>query len=109
MINTSNINPTNNPLPNNYSTNAFGGYAMGTSVCDNSVSFNQFINTIEIKGKMILNGQDLEERLNTIEKVLLLPERNVILEEKYPKLKKMHDAYIAQLEKYSSWHALTKE
>lgn len=59
--------------------------------------------TLEVKGKMVLNGQDLEERLKTIEKVLAIPERDVILEAKYPSLKKKFDEYINALEKYRTF------
>lgn len=58
---------------------------------------------------MVLNGQDLEERLKTIEEVLHIPERDVILEEKYPKLKKMYDDYIRTLKKYRTWGGLKGE
>ena len=61
---------------------------------------------LEVKGKMILNGLDLEERLNTIEKVLAIPERDVKLECKHPKLKKMYDDYIKALAKYRTWDAI---
>lgn len=61
---------------------------------------------LEVKGKIIHNGQDLEERLNTIEKVLMIPERDVKLEAKHPKLKKLYDAYIKELEKYRTWERL---
>ncbi len=59
--------------------------------------------TLEVKGKMVLNGQDLEERLKTIEKVLAIPERDVTLEAKYPSLKKKFDDYINALEKYKTF------
>jgi hypothetical protein len=65
--------------------------------------------TIEVKGNMVINGVDLEERLKTIEKVLLIPERDAILEKKYPKLKKMHDEYIAALGKYRTFEAIKGE
>ena len=58
---------------------------------------------LEVKGRMVLNGQDVEERLNTIEKVLQIPERDVKLEKKHPKLKKLYDQYINELEKYRTW------
>ena len=45
--------------------------------------------TIEVKGNMVINGRALEERLNTIEKVLCFPDRDVKLEKKHPKLKKL--------------------
>ena len=65
--------------------------------------------SLEVKGRMILNGVDLEERLNTIEKVLSIPERDVRIEEKHPKLKKLYDEYIAALGKYRTFEAIKGE
>jgi hypothetical protein len=48
----------------------------------------------------------LEERLDTIEKVLQIPERDAILEKKHPKLKKLYDEYIAALGKYRTFEAI---
>ena len=62
--------------------------------------------SLEVKGRMILNGVDLEERLNTIEKVLSIPERDVKIEEKHPKLKKLYNEYIAALGKYRTFEAI---
>jgi hypothetical protein len=62
--------------------------------------------TLEVKGNLVINGVDLEERLKTIEKVLLIPERDVILEKKHPKLKKLYDEYIAALGKYRTFEAI---
>ena len=61
---------------------------------------------LEVKGKMIINGKDLEERLDVIEKVLQIPERDVKLEKKHPKLKKLYDEYIAALGKYRTFEAI---
>jgi len=61
---------------------------------------------LEVKGNVIINGQDLEERLKTIEKVLTIPERDVKLEAKHPKLKKMYDDYIKELSKYRMWESI---
>jgi hypothetical protein len=61
---------------------------------------------LEVKGRMVINGVDLEERLKTIEKVLQIPERDVKLEAKYPKLKKMYDDYIKALAKYRTFEAI---
>ena len=61
---------------------------------------------LEVKGRMVVNGRDLEERLNTIEKVLQIPERDVILERKHPKLKKLYDEYINELSKYRMWDSI---
>jgi len=65
--------------------------------------------SLEVKGKIIHNGQDLEERLTTIEKVLMIPERDVTLEAKYPKLKKMYEEYIKELSKARMWQSLKGE
>lgn len=67
---------------------------------------NQNPASLEVKGKMIINGQDLEERLDTIEKVLAIPERDVKLEKKHPKLKKLYDEYITALGKYRTWESI---
>jgi hypothetical protein len=63
---------------------------------------------LEVKGRMVLNGRDLEERLNTIEKVLMIPERDVKLEANYPLLKQKYDDYINTLSKYRMWEELKK-
>jgi hypothetical protein len=65
--------------------------------------------TIEVKGNMVINGRDLEERLDTIEKVLQIPERDVKLEKKHPKLKKLYDEYINALGKYRTFEAIKGE
>lgn len=62
--------------------------------------------SLEVKGRMVINGKDLEERLDTIEKVLQIPERDVKLEKKHPKLKKLYDQYIHELEKYRTWERI---
>jgi len=62
--------------------------------------------SIDVKGRMVINGIDLEERLDTIEKVLQIPERDVKLEKKHPKLKKLYDEYIHALGKYRTFDAL---
>ena len=61
---------------------------------------------LEVKGRVVINGVDLEERLRNIEKVLLIPERDVKLESKYPKLKKLYDEYMAALGKYRTFESL---
>jgi hypothetical protein len=61
---------------------------------------------LEVKGRVVINGRDLEERLDTIEKVLQIPERDVKLEAKHPKLKKLYDEYIAALGKYRTFESI---
>lgn len=65
--------------------------------------------TLEVTGNVVINGQDLEERLKTIEKVLMIPERDVILEKKHPKLKKLYNDYITALGKYRTFEAIKGE
>jgi hypothetical protein len=62
--------------------------------------------TVDIKGNLVINGRDLEERLDTIEKVLQIPKRDVKLEKKHPKLKKLYDEYIHALGKYRTFEAI---
>ena len=62
--------------------------------------------TLNVKGKVVINGIDLEERLKTIEKVLNIPERDAIMEAKYPSLKKKYDEYINLLGKYRTFEAI---
>ena len=64
---------------------------------------------LEVKGSVVINGVDLDERLKTIERVLAIPERDVILERKHPKLKEMYEEYINALAKYRTWESLKGE
>ena len=73
---------------------------------DNVMIVKQDPASLEVKGRMVINGRDLEERLDTIEKVLQIPERDVILEKKHPKLKKLYDEYIHALGKYRTFEAI---
>jgi hypothetical protein len=77
-----------------------------TSIADNLLVAKNNPPELEVKGRMVINGRDLEERLDTIEKVLQIPERDVILEKKHPKLKKLYDEYIAALGKYRTFEAI---
>jgi len=62
--------------------------------------------SLEVKGKVVINGLDLEERLNIIERVLQIPERDATMETKYPSLKKKFDEYINTLEKYRTFERI---
>jgi predicted transcriptional regulator len=84
-----------------YSYTNSAGYSIGPSV-----HVTQDPASLVVKGKIIHNGIDLEERLKTIEKVLMIPERDVKLEKNYPKLKKLYDDYITELSKVRMWESL---
>jgi hypothetical protein len=82
-------------------------WTTGTTVPNETIRINQTNPpTVDIKGNVVINGRDLEERLITIEKVLTIPERDVILEKKHPKLKKLYDEYIHALAKYRTFEAI---
>jgi hypothetical protein len=95
------------------STGTNTGWTTGTSVAnpyDAVMKINQTSPpTIDVKGNMVINGRDLEERLKTIEKVLNIPERDVTLEHKHPKLKELYDEYINALGKYRTFEAIKGE
>ena len=84
-----------------YTTTNASGYTLGEHV-----KINNNPASLEVKGNLVINGRDLEERLQTIERVLMIPERDIELEKEFPKLKKAYDDYIKQLEKYRTWKRL---
>ena len=111
------INNTSVPIVT-YATNTTAGQFLtsgsnGTTWANSTVGTNPALTIkqtnppeLEVKGRMVINGRDLEERLDTIERVLTIPERDVILEKKHPKLKKLYDEYINELSKYKMWHSI---
>jgi hypothetical protein len=88
-----------------------GTWAVGNTTIstDPVLTINGDKTSLDVRGKMILNGQDLEERLSVIEKVLQIPERDAKLESKHPKLKKLYDEYIKELSKARMWESLKGE
>ena len=95
-----------------YTTNGTGttNWATTSSPYDTVMKISQTSPaTLEVKGNMVINGIDLEERLKTIEQVLTIPERDVKLEAKHPKLKKLYDEYIHALAKYRTFEAIKGE
>ena len=114
------INNTSVPIVT-YATNTTAGQFLtsgsnGTTWANSTVGTNPALTIkqtnppeLEVKGRMVINGRDLEERLDTIEKVLHIPERDVILEKKHPKLKKLYDEYIHALGKYRTFEAIKGE
>jgi len=106
-------------LPNQVLTTGTNGLSWGTVGSNGSYSIQQPYDSVmkingnpaslEVSGKVVINGLDLEERLKTIEKVLMIPERDAKMEAKYPSLKKKYDEYIKQLEKYRMWDSIKGE
>jgi hypothetical protein len=88
-------------------TNGSNGMSWSTGTVNPAITVKQTNPPeLEVKGRMVINGRDLEERLETIEKVLCIPERDVKLEKKHPKLKKLYDDYINALGKYRTFEAI---
>ena len=100
--------PTTTATSNQFLTATSNGSAWTNTASTVMVIKNEPA-TLEVKGNLVINGRDLEERLNTIEKVLQIPERDVKLEAKHPKLKELYDAYIHALGKYRTWDAIKGE
>lgn len=81
----------------NYSLRNITGYRSYPTTGDNKTP------TLEIDGSILINGKDLEKRLATIENMLMIPERDILLEKKYPKLKKKYTEYMKLLSSYRMW------
>ena len=107
---TNNMNTVSTAISGQFLTTSTNGTTFTTATTtpyDSVMKINQTNPpTIEVKGTMVINGRNLEERLNTIEKVLQIPERDVKLEAKHPKLKKLYDEYITALGKYRTFEAI---
>jgi hypothetical protein len=96
---------TTNTTAGQFLTSGSNGTAWSNPT-DTVLKVNQSPPELEVKGRVVINGRDLEERLNTIERVLTIPERDVILEKKHPKLKKLYNEYIHALAKYRTFEAI---
>jgi len=93
-----------NPPPNNFVSN--NGQPIMTVPHGEQTVVLEKSATLEVKGTVVINGVDLEERLKIIERVLAIPERDATMEAKYPSLKKKFDDYINSLEKYRTFERI---
>ncbi len=59
-----------------------------------------------ITSPLEVNGRDILKELDEMRDALLLLKRDVNMEEKYPKLKELKDAYERALEKYKTFDAI---
>ena len=60
----------------------------------------------KVDGNFEVQGRDVLAELDEMRDVLMLLNRDVDMEAKYPKLKEIKDAYEAQLEKYKTFDTL---
>jgi hypothetical protein len=128
MTNIYNTKLTSTTLPSNYSISGSNGYAGITTASRTNANFQSSNSkpiltiphgeekmvlekdaTLEVKGTVKINGIDLEERLNIIERILMIPKRDATLEDKYPSLKKKFNDYINTLEKYQTFEHIKGE
>jgi hypothetical protein len=64
---------------------------------------------LNVKGTIVMNGEDLSKRLERIETLLNIPSRDVEMEKEFPKLKHLWEEYNLELEKYKTWKRLNSE
>lgn len=91
--------------PNTSFTNANGKALMTIPYGEDKIVLDEKA-SLEVRGKVKINGVDLDERLKTIEQVLQIPTRDAIMEAKYPKLKKLYEEYTKELAKLTTWEKL---
>jgi len=108
MSNTSKIVPQTVSISNANVTSTIS-YGQLSSAADCLMTVKDGSGALEVKGNIVMNGRDLEDRLSTIEQVLMIPERDVKLEKQYPKLAKMYEDYIKELAKTRMWQTLKGE
>jgi hypothetical protein len=70
-------------------------------ITNDSRTFNE-----ETSSNLTVNGRDILQELDEIRNTLMLLSRDVNMEEKYPKLKELKDAYDRQLVIYQTWDAV---
>ncbi len=95
---------------------AIGGSGSGgllTSNSSNGISWNITQPAINVQPSITkittpleVNGRDILKELDEMRDALLLLKRDVNMEEKYPKLKELKDAYERALEKYKTFDAI---
>lgn len=108
-------------MKNNFSRTTCTDVALTTSLINSStissVPFNTIQNasgnevvripfdeaTLDVKGRIKLNGEYLDERLERIETMLDIPVRDFEIENEFPRLKAIWEEYNRELEKYKTW------
>jgi len=62
--------------------------------------------SVKVNGKLIINGEDINDRLKRIEDMLHIPQRDVIMEEKYNSLKQLWKEYTETLDAIKTWETI---
>ena len=108
VFTTTGSNGTTWASPNTHFTSSTGNSVMTIPFGEDKIQIDKKA-TLEVNGTVMINGMDLDERIKTIEKVLCIPQRDVIMENKYPKLKALYDEYMHELAKYQTWENIKGE
>ena len=92
------------PLSTVLTNQAFG------SISSNSVLTvsNNPQPTLKVVGDLEVNGRDILKELDEIREMLSLLQRDIDMENKYPKLKEIKDKYEQALEKYKTFDIIKK-
>jgi hypothetical protein len=113
--NTPIFNSTQNYNPNNYTyasgsittTNTGIGAISSTSIADAKITIDGGENgSMRVDVPLLVNGRDVMKEIDEMRDALLLLKRDVDMESKYPKLKKIKDEYEAALSKYKTFDAI---
>ena len=108
-------NSTQNYNPSNYTyasgsittTNTGIGAISSTSVADAKITIDGGENgSMRVDVPLLVNGRDVMKEIDEMRDALLLLKRDVDMETKYPKLKKIKDEYEAALAKYTTFDTL---
>jgi hypothetical protein len=73
---------------------------------NNGNSVLEIEESVKVTGKLVINGEDICERLARIEDMLHIPQRDVIMEQKYEKLKTLWQEYNETLEAIKTWETI---
>jgi hypothetical protein len=82
------------------------GQTVWSTITSGGVTETKAIDTLEVTNDIIINSESLNSRLKRIELVLNIPTRDLVLEKKYPQLKKIWEQYNSELEKLKSWETI---
>lgn len=96
--------------PTNWASNS--SYQIGTSTgayCGGGPIGTTSSPSLTVNGKIILNGESLDERLTRIENLLYIPQRDIELEKKYERLRDAWAAYQEALDGCKNWEILKRD
>jgi hypothetical protein len=78
-----------------------------TNLADSAITINGGPNgSMKVDVPLVVNGRDVMKEIDEMRDALLLLKRDVDMESKYPKLKKIKDEYEAALSKYKTFDAI---